>query len=192
MKYIHSLLLTIFLFSSTLIGAQSPGLVVQAGLSTAYAKDGNITNKNQGHYGYFIGADARILEGGMYFIIGGQYHATSLTSTSDPEFFKNNDWKILMTRLGLGFNLVQFSDKLTLRSKLLGSINFNLDAPKDALNIPNYEDLNDSFLGATTGLGVTIGFIDIDLDFQYGFINAYTKQPKSTFDFWTLGVGAHF
>lgn len=191
MKFIYPVIFILLAFSLDL-NAQSPGLVVQTGVSTAYAKDGNITFKNQAHYGYFIGADARILEGNMYFIIGGQYHATSLNSTSDPEFFKNNNWKILMGRLGLGFNLIKFSDNFALRSKLLGSINFNVDSPKNALNMPNYDKLNDSFLGATTGLGVTIGFIDIDLDFQYGFINAYTEQPKSTFDFWTLGVGVHF
>ena len=191
MKFVHSVIICFFLNAFN-ISAQSPGLVIQTGMSTAYAKDGNITFKNQAHYGYFIGADARIIEGSMYFIIGGQYHATSLGSTSDPTFFTNNDWNILMGRLGLGFDIIKFSDNLALRSKLLGSINFNLDSPENALNKQGYDTLNDSFLGATTGVGVTIGFIDIDLDFQYGFINAYTKQPKSTFDFWTLGDGVHF
>ncbi len=191
MKFILSSILFIVL-SYTSITAQSPGIVIQGGLSTAYAKDTNITQKNQAHYGYVIGADARILEGGMYFIIGGQYHVTSLNSTSNPEFFKNNDWEILMARLGLGFDIVKFSDKIALRSKLLGSINFSINSPKGGLNIPGYETVNDSFLGATTGLGLTIGFIDIDLEFQYGFINAYQLQPKSTFDSWTLVAGVHF
>lgn len=191
MKFILFLIM-IFVLSLTFVNAQSPGIVIQAGLSTAYAKDANITKMNQAHYGYVIGADARILEGGMYFLIGGQYHVTSLNSSSSPEFFKNNDWKILMARLGLGFNIVKFSDNITLRSKLLGSINFNIDSPRNGLNIPGYMVLNDSFLGATTGLGLTIGFIDIDLEFQYGFINAYQLQPKSTFDSWTLVTGVHF
>lgn len=182
----------ILFFAQTAVDAQSPGLVIQAGLSTAYAKDTNITKGNQAHYGYVIGADARIIEGSMYFIIGGQYHVTSLNSTSSPDFFKNNDWKILMTRLGLGFNIIKFSDKLALRSKLLGSINFNLDSPRGGLNIPDYMVLNDSFLGVTSGLGLTIGFIDIDLEFQFGVINAYQFQPKSTFDSWTLVTGVHF
>jgi hypothetical protein len=191
MKFVYSVIVCYFVITFN-ISAQSPGLVIQTGVSTAYAKDGNITFKNQAHYGYFIGADARILEGSMYFIIGGQYHATSLGSTSDPSFFTNNDWKIFMGRLGLGFDIIKLSDNLALRSKLLGSINFNIESPENALNKQGYDTLNDSFLGATTGVGVTIGFIDIDLDFQYGLINAYTKQPKSTFDFWTLGVGVHF
>ena len=191
MKYIFSSIVILF-FAQTAVDAQSPGLVIQAGLSTAYAKDTNITKGNQAHYGYVIGADARIIEGSMYFIIGGQYHVTSLNSTSSQDFFKNNDWKILMTRLGLGFNIIKFSDKLALRSKLLGSINFSLDSPRGGLNIPDYMVLNDSFLGVTSGLGLTIGFIDIDLEFQFGVINAYQFQPKSTFDSWTLVTGVHF
>jgi hypothetical protein len=58
--------------------AQTQGLVVQAGLTSAFSKDKNITRSGEGHYGWMVGGDARILEGGMYFIIGGQYHQTSL------------------------------------------------------------------------------------------------------------------
>ncbi len=194
---INSLIMRLFLvFSSVFficfsLRSQSPGLVIQTGLTLAYAKDSNITRTNQGHYGWMIGADARILESNLYFIIGGQYHKTSIVSTSSPDFFKT-DQSVFMTRCGLGFDLLHLSEKIALRSKLLGSINFILDAPANALNIPGYTQLNDSYLGAVTGVGITIGSFDIDLDFQYGFINAYYKQPKSTFDSWTLMAGFHF
>ncbi len=174
------------------VNGQAPGIVVQAGLSTAYAKDANITNANQAHYGTVIGADARLLDGNMYFIIGGHYHSTSLASSSNPDFFKNNDWKVLMMRMGLGFNVVKFSEHIALRSKLLGSINFILDAPSKALQKPGYEEINDSYLGVGTGVGLTVGIFDIDLDYQYGVINAYKDQPKSTFDVWSLMFGVHF
>jgi len=188
----------IFLNLSCILGlsfgafGQAPGLVIQGGVSTMYAKDNNITKSNQAHYGYVVGADARLLDGDMYFIIGGQYHATSLASTSAPNFFTGNDWKILMGRMGLGFNILTFGNNIALRSKLLASINFTLDSPKGGLNIPDYMLVNDSSLGATTGIGITLGAIDVDLEYQYGFINAYNKQPKSTFDIWTLVAGFHF
>lgn len=181
-----------FLFYSSVIQGQAPGLVIQTGITTSYSKDFNITNNKGLHYGWMVGADARILDGDMYFIVGGQYHATGLRSTTTPDFFKNNDWSLLHGRVGLGFNIFRINEKVTFRSKLLGSVNFLIDAPSKALNIPDYELLNDSFLGAVTGLGVTIGMIDIDVDFQYGLINAYNKRPESTFDIWTLMVGFHF
>ncbi|MBL0098864.1 MAG: hypothetical protein IPP49_01465 [Saprospiraceae bacterium] len=73
--------------------SQAPGLVVQTGLTAAYSKDGNVTKANQGHYGWMVGADARILDGDLYFIVGGQYHQTSLASTASPSFFSKNDFK---------------------------------------------------------------------------------------------------
>lgn len=191
MKFIITIAVN-FLFLHALLIGQAPGIVIQAGVSTAYAKDGNITKRNQAHYGYVIGADGRILEGDMYFIVGAQYHSTSVNSTSSPDFFGTHDWKILMGRVGLGFNVFRFSEKVVLRSKLLGSINFVMDAPSGGLNIDGYRTINDSFLGVTTGAGLTIGIFDFDLDFQYGVINAYKAQPKSLFDSWTLVAGVHF
>lgn len=189
-------ILTTFLFIFVLgvsnSKAQAPGLVIQSGLSMLYSKDTNITLPNQAHYGYMIGADARLLDGDLYFIIGGQYHSTSLASTGSPSFFSGHDWKIMMTRMGVGFNVLRLTEKLSIRSKALISINFTLDSPSGGLNIPNYEKVNDSFLGIGTGLGITLGAIDLDLDYQYGFINAYNKQSKSTFDAWTLMAGFHF
>lgn len=189
----HNLLLIFLLVSfTTVLFGQAPGIVVQAGVSTMYAKDGNVTLKNEAHYGWVVGADARLLDGDLYFIIGGHFHSTSLMSSSSPDFFKNNDWKILMTRLGLGFNLVKFSERFVLRSKAIGSINFIVDAPSKGLDISGYDKINDSFLGIGTGLGLTMGSFDLDLDFQYGVINAYYKQPKTTFDGFTLMFGVHF
>lgn len=180
-----------FAWLPLILFGQTQGLVIQTGLTASYSKDANITTANQAHYGWMIGADARILEGDLYFILGAQYHKTDLASKSSPDFFKN-DWNILMTRAGFGFNILQLSERSAIRSKLLGSINFILDGPSGGLNKPGYTELNDSFLGVVSGLGITLGSFDFDLDFQYGVINSFYKQPKSTFDSWTLMVGFHF
>jgi hypothetical protein len=173
--------------------AQTQGLVVQAGLTSAFSKDKNITRSGEGHYGWMVGGDARILEGGMYFIIGGQYHQTSLISTTKADFFKN-DWQILMGRAGFGFNVINFSERIVLRSKILGSVNFIIDTTSEGLPVDGYrgKDLNDSFLGATTGVGLTLGSIDIDLEYQYGIMNAIYKKPDTKFGFITLMAGFHF
>lgn len=171
---------------------QAPGLVVQGGLITMYSKDPVITKDGEAHFGWMVGADARILDGGMYFIVGAQYLNTSLRSSANPEFTRKRDWKMINGRCGLGFNILRLSEKSAIRSKILGSINFNLDAPSGALGIDGYKTLNDSFLSAVTGLGVTLGIFDIDLEYQYGILNAYNLQPKSKFDGLTLMAGFHF
>jgi hypothetical protein len=190
MKYI--LISSLLVWFSLDNYAQSPGLVIQAGITAAYSKDKNVTKAKEGHYGWMFGADARILEGDLYFILGGQYHQTSVKSSASADFFKNNDWKILMGRFGFGFNVIKFTDNLAIRSKILGSLNYVMDAPAGGLNVDGYKEINDSYLGVVSGLGVTIGSLDIDLDFQYGAINAYKFKPETTFNSWTLMTGFHF
>ncbi|MFZ1751467.1 MAG: hypothetical protein WAU01_14805 [Saprospiraceae bacterium] len=190
MKYI--LPIVFYFITIFSIQSQSPGLVVQTGVTSSFSKDKNITLAGEGHYGWMVGADARLLEGDLYFIIGLQYHQTNLKSISKINFFSENDWKLIVGRAGLGFNILRINEKLSLRSKIIGSVNFVSDAPENALNKVGYTFINDSFLGAATGLGLTIGSFDIDVEYQYGIINAYKEQPKSTFDIWTLMAGFHF
>lgn len=186
------LIVLFLIFQVFVMSGQAPGLVIQGGLTSTFSKDPIITKNGEAHYGWLVGADARILEGDLYFIVGGQYSNTSLRSSSAPNFFVKRDWKQLSGRFGIGFNLWRISEKVSFRSKLLGSINFLMDAPKDALQIVGYETLNDSYLGAVSGLGLTLGMFDFDLEYQYGLINAYQLQSKSKFSGITLLAGFHF
>lgn len=86
MKYILFICLSILLIETSY--TQTQGLVIQTGLTSGFSKDNNVTKSGEAHYGWMVGADARILEGGMYFIIGGQYHQTSLISTKRQIFQK--------------------------------------------------------------------------------------------------------
>jgi len=193
MKKVAFILFALFQFA--LIGyGQTAGLVLQTGLTASYSKTPNLTAAKQAHYGWMAGADARILDGGLYFMLGAQYHQTQILSTEKPEFF-NNDLEMMKFRLGMGFTLVKLSYKSFIRSKVLGSVNFVLDGPDTKPYFPNSPqpaNLNDSSLGLTTGIGLTLGALDFDLDFEYGVLNLVFKQPKSTFDSFTFMVGFHF
>lgn len=188
------LIVALLLMMCTYLGgyAQNPGVVIQTGLSMGYPKDGAILQKGAANYGVMVGADARILDGGLYFLIGGQYHALSIATSKSPEFFSNNNWRVMMGRFGVGFSLAQLNSNTWLRSKILCSLNFNLDTPEGALNIPDYTAVNDTFLGLTTGIGITKGIWDLDLEYQYGLVNAYFGKPDTKFDFWTLMFGINF
>jgi hypothetical protein len=188
----YRLLVFFFLFQSYTAISQAPGIVVQAGLTSMYSKDKTITKDGEMHYGWVVGADARLLDGDLYFIIGGQYINTSLRSSTAPEFFVKRDWKVMSGRCGIGFNILRLSESMVFRSKLIGCINFLIDAPSDGLGLEGYKNLNDSFLGAGTGLGFTIGSLDLDFEYQYGLINAYNKVPDSKFGSLSLLAGFHF
>jgi hypothetical protein len=171
--------------------SQSPGLVVQAGLSSAFSHDKNITPSGKGHYGWVVGADARLLDGGLYFLMGGQYHRLNLVAESTPLPFTNKDWGIFTGRFGIGFNFWRIHERLALRSKLLCSINFNQDVDISKLMQP-YDRINDSFLGIGSGLGLTLGILEFDVDFQYGVLNAYNKQKDTNFNMINLVAGVRF
>lgn len=180
------------LFFCLFLNAQSPGVVVYTGLSSMYTSDRQVTTKGEMHYGWLVGADARLVEGGLYFLIGGQFIKSSLHSSKKPEFFKKRDFNVISGRLGLGFNLVRFNNGGTLRSKVLGSINFINDAPEGGLYIDGYRDLNNAYLGVLSGLGYTWGIWDIDFEYQYGIFNAFYKQPDTKFNGYTFTAGLHF
>ncbi|KXK37815.1 MAG: hypothetical protein UZ09_BCD002001914 [Bacteroidetes bacterium OLB9] len=188
-----NIITSLFIFISlATINAQNPGLVIYGGLSAMASKDKTITPSGHFHYGWLAGADVRLLDGDLYFLIGGQYQKSSIFSSSSPDFFSKRDLTLANGRLGMGFNIVHFSERVALRSKLLASINFVMEGPKEGLNKPGYNKLNDSFLGGVTGLGLTLGAFDFDLEYQYGVINAFYQQKNSTFSGISLLAGFHF
>ncbi len=179
-----------FTLTPVFLIAQS-GASIQVGPMIAFSPDKNVTSSGNLHYGWTAGIDARLMGDGMYFILGAQYQNMSLASTSSPDFFKN-DFSVLGGRGGLGFTIVRLSHKSSIRTKALASFNFIMNAPNNALNKPGYDLLNDSYLGAVTGIGLTMGALDFDIEYQHGFINAYNKQPKSTINNISLLVGFNF
>jgi hypothetical protein len=191
-KYLTLLLVVFFINHGK--AQDSGGISIQTGLSYGFSKEKALTRSGEGHYGWGVGLDARLFGGDMYFLVGGQYHRTSLFSTSDPNFFKT-DMDIAMMRMGMGFTIVKLGFRSYLRTKLLASINFVLDGPDPKPAFPNATapaNLNDSYLGGTTGIGWTKGIFDIDLEFQYGLLNSVFKQPETNFNYFTLMVGVNF
>lgn len=193
MQKILTICLVVF-FLQQGVSQSSGGVSVQTGLSYGFSKEKSLTGSGQGHYGWMAGLDARLLGGDMYFLVGGQYHRTSLFSTSDLSFFKT-DMELVMARLGLGFTIAKLGYRSYLRTKLLASINFVLEGPDPKPAFPNATspaNLNDSFLGGTTGLGWTKGPLDLDIEFQYGILNSVFNQDKTTFNYITFSCGVNF
>ncbi len=173
------------------IHGQAPGLVIQAGSSMAWVKDQQVTPEGYSHPGWTISTDARLLEGSMYFLVGGQYHQLQFYPISGYAL-KKGDWHLMMGRFGLGFDLAHISNLIAIRSKLLASINFNITTPEGGIQTPTYETVNEAFFGATSGIGITIGFIDVDLEYQYGIINAFYEKSDTKVNFLSLIAGFHF
>lgn len=169
------------------------GVHVYAGISNASNKDAAITPDGTSHPGYLIGIDARLNSGNMYFLIGGQYHRLDYLAQTEKSYFSVSDpmaW--LKLRVGLGFNLFNFTDKIALRAKALGGINVISSYPS-TLDAPYKEaGYNTGTAGATVGLGVDVYHVTLDVEYEKGIFNAVNKIKGTEFDFLTVTMGFFF
>lgn len=141
--------------------------------------------------GYFAGADARLLGGDMYFLIGGRFNVMSLNASSAPGF-SSDTYSFFSGRIGVGFTILNISRNIRLRSKFLGSVHLLNTIEEEKIDNPRFTEVNDSYGGLVTGLGVDIGFITADLEYEYGVINSVFKEPDTKISFLTLSVGFKF
>lgn len=182
------------LLVSTLALAQGRGGArVYTGLTSATSKDALLTPEGTSITGYHVGLDARLFSGTMFFGGGIQYHKLTLLAQTEEDFFSpDNSLSVIKTRFGLGFNAHQFTHLIMLRAKVFGTFDFNSDYDRDL--IPNNEDYvyTGAYAGLVFGLGLDIGFITFDVEYEKGLVNALEKRPDSKLDYWTASVGFFF
>jgi len=171
--------------------AQS-GINVYAGLSSASNKSTLITPDGHAHNGYHIGADARLNEGKMYFLLGGQYHVIDYISSPESAYLSfDSKMSWIKLRVGLGFNLVEFTDHIAITAKALGGINVISSYPSILAGAP-YDNYNTGTAGASLGLGADIFNITVNVEYEKGFFNAVNMVSGTEFDFLTFSVGFLF
>lgn len=184
----------IFLLSylTTAANAQGKGgAIIYTGITNATSKDALLTPEGTAITGYHVGLDARLFSGTMFFGGGVQYHNLTLLATPETEYFSPNlSHKVVKTRFGLGFNVHQFTHLVILRAKAYGCFNFNLGYDQDL--VPANYVYTGAYAGAIGGIGLDIGFIAIDIEYEKGLVNALSMRPDSKLDIWTLSLGFFF
>lgn len=189
MRILVTFAISFLILSSTYSQA---GLQVYAGISNANSKDSLLTPEGTSHPGYHIGLDARLNSGNMYFMVGGQYHSIEFLADSDKSYFSvTNKMNWMKFRVGLGYNIYNFSERVALRAKTLGSIDVISSHPGKTLNGP-YENYNSGTAGVIVGLGADVHSITIDLEYELGFFNAVNMVSSTSFNFFTMSVGFVF
>ena len=182
---------TLLLVSTNLMTGQA-GLNPYVGISNAKNADALITPANTSHPGYLIGVDARLNSGGMYFVIGGQFHNIEFLATDEKSFLTvSNKMNWLKLRFGLGFNVVTLNPKVAIRLKSLGSLNLITSHSDDLKNGP-YDSFNSGTAGLVLGAGLDVHGITVDLEFEKGFFNAVNMVSGTTYNFLTMTVGFVF
>lgn len=167
------------------------GLAIYGG-GTTQIVGGDVITSDGPQVGWHLGGDIRLNSGGMYFVLGGRY--TSMNFTTNSAIYtgaspKMNQFK---TRIGLGFTLVKISDRLKIRGKFLGSIDYLMDTPlRESETNPDFIDYRrvNSTGSLIGGLGLTVGPFLVDLEYGYGLFNLITEMPETKTTTVSLSVG---
>lgn len=185
------LVLIIICASYNMSKAQNGGMRVYTGITTMTNNDVAINPEGLYHSGYHIGADGRLMSGTMSFLLGVKYTAVSGTPI-DGFKLKGHDsnLNLMNGRVGLDYSLYSIRNIFRVRAKVLGSFDIVLSSD-DPLSNPDYR-FNGAWLGGVGGIGFDIGPAILDVEYEYGVVNAYFKKSDSTFNSWSVSVGFFF
>jgi hypothetical protein len=200
-----SFLLTLFFCVKAQIN-----MTIHSGLSYAYTPDQVLAPKGTGFAGYLLGGDVRLLDDGLCFMFTGDYGRFNLSPNNKYQFFSNHSLSYYKAKFGVGYDLYDFTPKvnprkmtkprtLKLRSKIQGNLTYiNKFDPQQVaggsafLKETGYIELNESIAGISSGIGLTIGSIDFDLEYEYGFFNIYFTRKESKLNFINFYTGFRF
>ena len=174
------------------------GMGIYLGPSIMKSPDDVVSPGSNMHYGYVIGANARLNSDNMYFLLSGEYGTFDLIANSKASFIGGDDLKYIKGKIGLGFDIAKITRKIVIRSKLQGTVLFVNDYEQSIIdNDPilssnNYTTINDGIAGLATCLGIRIGSFFTDLEFEKGFFNLYNEKKGSKLNFITLTAGFQF
>lgn len=174
------------------------GMTLYLGPSYAFSPDKVVTAGGEGHFGYVVGAHARLNSDFMYFMLTGEYGTFDLVGNKKWNFVGGNDLKYIKAKIGLGFDIKKLNSTTTLRSKFQGSLLFVNDyndawIQNDSRLLSNgYTAINEGMAGVSTCIGLTLGSFDIDLEYEQGLYNLYTGFKSSKIHFINLTGGFRF
>jgi len=182
----------VLILSLSTINAQDGGARVYAGAIMLQNRD-NLANPNGTFYsGFQAGLDARLMSGGMSFLVGAKYAKFSMLP-NETFVLTGHDENITMIsgRGGIDFTIFNITRNIRIRSKVLASIDMVVDTKGNSEPAQDY-NLNDGWMGIVSGLGFDFGPVVLDVEYEYGIINAYYRKPDTQFDTFTFTAGFFF
>ncbi|MFM2395136.1 MAG: hypothetical protein RLZZ546_3119 [Bacteroidota bacterium] len=172
------------------------GMTVYAGPSVAFSSD-KIVTPSGAHYGYVIGANARLNSDGMYFLLSGEYGRYDFLSNNKLSFIGGDDLGYMKGKIGIGFDFLKLSRNMFLRSKIQGTVLFVNSYNEELLSTPllktnGYTAINDGVGGLATSLGISKGIFSLDLEYDHGLFNIFKEKKSSKMNFLNLVFGVRF
>ncbi len=194
-KFLRGAIAGILIFSASFIFGQA-GMNIYAGPSVMFSQDPNFTPSGQYHSGYVTGLHGRLNSDAMYFLLSGEYGAFSLLPSKDIKFLGKGKLTYFKFKVGLGADIINISNKAGIRIKAQGSLLSASNYEETLLSDPRlsngYNDLNDGSAGISTGVGLFLGPLTVDLGYEHGIINFIKAKKDSKLNFLDLVVGLRF
>lgn len=188
------LVILVISFLSASAASSQAGMRLYGGVS-AMTNENSILDPSGPTTGYHVGGDFRLNDGDMFFLLGGRFTNVGFSSNDDIYVTTKPSLQMINTRIGLGFKLFHLTRLVTIRAKLLGSIDYVFNTPlvKDntAAGFEEYRNVN-STASAVGGLGVSIGKLLVDLEYGYGLFNMVSQNKETKPTHVSLSVGVFF
>jgi hypothetical protein len=172
------------------------GMNIYGGISTMKSADANFTPENQIHSGYVAGLHARLNSDDLHFLFSGEYGTFDLIAKDKVNFDFKDDLKYFKFKPGLGLDFLHFKNAVGLRTKVQGVLLVLSKYDEEALQSSNlkseYKKINDGSAGVATSLGVFIGPLTADIEYEHGLLNFVNGIKTSKLNFLSFTVGLKF
>lgn len=162
------------------------------GLLSGSNKLETLTPKDFSHSGWRIGVDQQILGKGIYLLGGIHYVRFNEEARSGTNFFETDPAiQILKPRAGIGITPFALTDLLKIRVKGMASYNYFLAFEGESVAFET-EKIKSGYMNLDIGVGATVGFITLDIEYELALDNAIKDLSDSKFRFLTVSAGFMF
>ncbi|HMP28464.1 MAG TPA: hypothetical protein PKD85_02620 [Saprospiraceae bacterium] len=171
--------------------AQEAGATLYTGLINGKLHQKMTCDQCNFQSGYTIGLDGRLNSGGLFFLISGDFIKFDLLPINKIDYFSKEKMTLLKLKAGMGFKIISFSKEVFLSSKIQLVFSSIYDYNQELLFESGLQ-VNDGFLGATSGLMLNYKALIFELEFEKGLLNMFYEMPQTKTDFITLKTGFKF
>lgn len=162
------------------------------GLLSGSNKLETLTPDDFSHSGWRIGIDQQILGKGVYLLGGLHYVRFNEEARSGTNFFETDPAiQILKPRAGIGITPLALTDLLKLRLKGMASYNYFLAFEGERASFDS-DKIKSGYLNLDIGIGVTVGILTVDLEYELGLNDVIEDLSDSQFRFLTVSAGLMF
>jgi len=179
----------VFLFFAGFVQSQTH---MHFGLLSGSNKLKDLTPDDFSHSGWRIGVDQNIFGKGVYIIGGLHYVRFNEEARDGTDFFDTDPAiQILKPRAGIGITPFALTELFKIRFKGLASYNYFLAFEGENASFDE-DKIKSGYLNFDIGVGVTVGVVTVDVEYELGLNDVIDDLSDSQFRFLSVSAGFMF